>query len=268
MKKRLLTIIVVLTIVLAGCSGSSADDKVITVGASAVPHAEILEAARPQIEAAGYTLEVEVFDDYVMPNKALDNGDLDANYFQHQPYLDDQIEEFGYDFTAAANIHVEPIQIYSKKYTEVSQIEEGSTVYISNAASDQARILSVLANEGLITLKDGVDSKYVTFDDIEENKLNLQFDYDYEASLLPQIYENNEGDLVAINTNYALTAGLDSSEILMGEGDDSPYANVLAVRTEDIDSEKTKVLVDALTSEEVQDFINETYDGAVIPASN
>lgn len=265
--KKITAIIALVAILLTGCSSSS-DDKVITVGATAVPHAEILEAARPQIEAAGYTLEIQVFDDYIMPNKALDNGDLDANYFQHASYLEEQINEFGYDFTAVANVHVEPIQIYSKKYQDISEIEEGATVYMSNSTSDQARILSVLADEGLITIKDGVDSKYITFDDIEENKLNLQFDYDYEASLLPQIYDNDEGDLVAINTNYALTYGVDSSEILMGEGEDSPYANVIAVRTEDVDSEKTQVLVDALTSEEVQTYITDTYDGAVIPATN
>lgn len=267
MKKIILTLVLILG--LTGCANTeAAEDKVITVGATSVPHAEILEAVRPQIEAAGYELDIQVFDDYVLPNKALDNGDLDANYFQHQPYLDEQIKEFGYDFTSVANVHVEPIRVYSQKYSSVDDIEDGATVLLSNSVSDQARILSLFASEGLITLKDGVDPKFVTFDDIESNPKNLNFDADYDPALLPNIYQNGEGDLVAINTNYALGAGIDASEAVLSESEDSEYANVVAVRSEDADSEKTKVLVDALTSDETKEFIETTYDGAVIPASN
>lgn len=265
MKKIILTIALILG--LASC-GAKEDDKVITVGASSVPHAEILEAAKPQIEEAGYTLDIQVFDDYVLPNKALDNGDLDANYFQHQPYLDEQIKEFGYDFTSVANVHVEPIKIYSQKYKEVSEIEDGATVLISNSVSDQARILDLLATQGLITVKKGVDPKLITFDDIESNPLNLQFDADYDPALLPSIYQNGEGDLVAINTNFALSAGINPDDAVLSESEDSEYANVLAVRSEDKDSEKTKVLKQALTSEETRQFIESEYDGAVIPAKN
>lgn len=267
MKRIILTLVLILG--LTGCTNAeAAEDKVITVGATSVPHAEILEAAKPQIEAAGYELDIQVFDDYVLPNKALDNGDLDANYFQHQPYLDEQISEFGYDFTSVANIHVEPIRVYSQKYSSVADIESGSTVLLSNSVSDQARILALFAQEGLITIKDGVDPKFITFDDIESNPLDLQFDADYDPSLLPSIYQNGEGDLVAINTNYALGAGIDPSEAVLSESDESEYANVLAVRSEDADSEKTQVLVDALTSDEIKEFIETNYDGAVIPASN
>ncbi len=266
MNKKNLTLGLVAILGLAGCSNGS--EEVITVGATSVPHAEILEQARPLIEAEGYELDVQVFDDYILPNKALDNGDLDANYFQHQPYLDEQIEEFGYDFESVANVHVEPIRIYSKEYSSVDDIEEGATVLLSNSVSDQARILGIFAEQGLITLKDGVDPKFITFDDIESNPLNLQFDADYDAALLSSIYENGEGDLVAINTNYALGAGVDESEAVFSESEESEYANVLAVRSEDVDSEKTEVLVDALTSDEIKDFIETEYDGAVIPASN
>ncbi len=268
MKKRNLTLGLLLTLGLAGCSSSADTDNVITVGATSVPHAEILEQAKPLVEDAGYELDVQVFDDYILPNKALENGDLDANYFQHQPYLDQQIEEFGYDFVSAANVHVEPINVYSQKYSSIDQIEDGATVLLSNSVSDQARILALFADNDLITIKDGVDPKFITFDDIESNPHNLQFDADYEASLLPSIYNNGEGDLVAINTNYALASGLDKSQAVLSESEDSEYANVLAVRSEDADSEKTEVLVEALTSDEIIDFINEEYDGAVIPASN
>lgn len=266
MKKTILTAGIILG--LTGCSASAAEDNVITVGATSVPHAEILEQAKPIIEADGYDLEIEVFDDYVLPNKALANGDLDANYFQHRPYLDSQIEEFGYDFTAAANIHVEPIRVYSQKYSDISEIEDGATILLSNSVSDQARILGLFAKEGLITIKDGVDPEFITFDDIESNPHNLVFDADYDPALLPTIYQNGEGDLVAINTNYALAAGIDASEAILSESEDSEYANVLAVRTEDADSDKTKELVKVLTSDEIAEFIEEEYDGAVIPANN
>ncbi len=250
----------------AGLSGCTNDeDTTITVGATSVPHAQILEAAKPLVEEEGYDLDIQVFDDYVLPNKALDNGDLDANYFQHQPYLDEQIEEFGYDFTSVADVHVEPIRLYSQKYSSVDEIEKGATVLISNSVSDQARILNLLASNDLITIKDGVDPEFITFDDIEENPLHLKFDADYDPALLSSIYENGEGDIVAINTNYALGSGIDAEEAIISEGDDSEYANVLAVRTEDVDSEKTEVLVDALKSDEVTSFIEDEYDGAVIP---
>ncbi len=264
--KKIIFVICVLVVVLTGCKRN--DDKTITVGASSVPHAEILEAARSQVEAQGYKLDIQVFDDYTLPNKALDNGDLDANYFQHEPFLEDQEQEFGYKFNAVANIHVEPIRIYSKKYNSVDEIKKGSTILISNSISDQARILSLLAENDLITLKQGVDSKYATLDDIKSNPLELKFKTDYDPSILAKVYENNEGDLVAINTNYALTAGIDQSEALISESDDSDYANCLVVRDEDKNSEKTKVLVKALTSDETKKFINEEYDGAVIPAKN
>lgn len=266
MKKTILAGAIILG--LTGCSGSQEADKVITVGATSVPHAEILEQAKPLIEADGYQLEIEVFDDYVLPNKALDNGDLDANYFQHQPYLDEQISEFGYEFENAANIHVEPIRVYSQNFKSADEITDGATVLLSNSVSDQARILALFADEGLITIKDGINPQFITLDDIATNPKNLKFDANYDPALLPSIYQNNEGDLVAINTNYALGAGIDPNEALLSEGDDSEYANILAVRTEDKDSEKTQELVKVLTSDEIATYIEEQYDGAVIPANN
>ncbi len=262
--KNLILTIIIATL-LTGC-GNSNDDTTITVGATSVPHGEILEAARPLIEDAGYNLQIEIFEDYTLPNKALQNGDLDANYYQHLPFLENEENQFGYDFESVASIHVEPIRIYSKKYTTIDEIEPGSTILISNSVSDQSRILALLEQNGLITFKAGTDSKFATFDDIEENKLDLQFDYDYDPAILSKVYENGEGDLVAINTNFALAAGIDTSESIISESEESDYANILVVKSEDADSDKTQVLIDALTSEQVRTFIEDTYDGAVIPA--
>lgn len=266
MKKVFFSLIIVL-ISLGGCT-SQDSSKDIVVGASVTPHAEILEAARTEVESAGYNLKVEVYDDYVMPNKALENGDIDANYFQHEPYLEQQEAEFGYDFSNVADIHVEPIRIYAHDYQKLNEIPDGATIAMSNSIADHARVLAVLEEEGLISFKPGVNKSEASFEDIDENKKNLKFEYDYEASLLPTIYQNNEADLVAINTNYALGAGIPVKEAIISEGDDSPYANILVVRKEDEESEKTKVLKSALTSEHVKTFIKNNYDGAVIPVEN
>ncbi len=267
MKRKLSVLGAVAVLGLTGCASYS-EDKTIVVGASSVPHAEILEFAETQLSDLGYELDVQVFDDYVLPNKALANGDLDANYFQHQPYLDEQVKEYGYEIESVANVHVEPIKLYSQNYSSVDDIENGATILLSNSVSDQARVLNVLAENDLITIKDGVDPEFITFDDIESNPLDLQFDADYDPALLTKVYDNNEGDIVAINTNYALAAGLDSSSALLSESDDSPYANVIAVQSSEVDSPKTEALVTALTSDETADFISTQYDGAVIPASN
>ncbi len=265
MIKKLSGLLLAVVIILTGCLGEDIDNTIV-VGASSVPHAEILEAARDEIKNSGYELEIVVFDDYIMPNKALLNGDIDANYFQHKPYLNSQIEEFGYDFTAVSDIHIEPINIYSKVYEDIDDIKEGSTIYMSNSVSDQARVLALLETNGLIKLDDSVDRSIASFDDIIDNPYDLLFDYDYEPSLLASIYENNEGDLVAINTNYAIANNLNLDEAIISESSESDYANALVVNTSDVDSEKTQVLKSALTSDSVKTFINETYDGAVIPA--
>ncbi len=265
MKK--LSIILLSLVLLTGCSAPSSDN-VIKVGATAMPHAEILEAARSEVEKYGYKLKIIVFGDYVMPNKALANGDIDANYFQHQPYLDQQIDYFDYDFENAGAIHVEPIKIYSQKYQKVTDIEKGATVMMSNSEADQSRVLNVLAKADLITFKSAVNPENVKITDIESNPKQLKFRTDYDPSLLPKIYENGEADLVAINTNYALSAEINQDEVLLSEEEDSPYANILVVQSKDINNEKTKVLKNALTSSKVQSFINDEYHGAVIPVTN
>lgn len=262
--KKLLSAVAALVLVLVGCSSTQEQDKIITVGASSVPHAEILEAAKPSVEAAGYELEIVVFEDYILPNKALEAGDLDANYFQHLPYLADQTAEFGYDFKAVAPIHVEPIGFYSKTVKSLDELADGATIILSNSIADHGRALSLLEDEGIIKLDPAIERSQATTEDIIENPKNLVFDYSYEASLLPTIYENGEGDAVLINTNYALSAGIDPSTAIAIEGSESDYANYVVVNSADENSEKTQVLVDALKEQSTIDFINETYEGAVV----
>ena len=247
-------------------NGSGEETKVLTVGASNIPHAEILEKAKPILEEQGIDLEIETYQDYILPNKDLENGEIDANYFQHIPYLESQIADNGYDFVNAGGIHIEPIGVYSKKYDSLEELPEGATILMSNSVADHGRILTLLEKKGLITLKEGVEKTAATLDDIAENPKNLQFDYEYEAALLPQLYENEEGDAVLINSNYAIDAGLNPLEDSIAiEDKESPYVNVIAVNSGDEDNEEIKALVEVLRSEEIQDFILDEWGGAVVP---
>jgi D-methionine transport system substrate-binding protein len=242
--------------------------KELVVGASNVPHAEILEEAKPLLAEKGIDLKIETFQDYVLPNKALDDKELDANYFQHIPYLEAQKKEHGYDFVNAGGIHIEPIGIYSKKYKSLDELPEGAHIIMSNSVADHGRILTMLENEGLIKLKEGVNKTEATLEDIVDNPKKLKFDTEYEPSLLPQIFNNGEGDAVLINSNYAIDAGLNPIEDSIAiEDKESPYVNVIAVRKGDENKEEIKALVEVLHSKEIQDFILEKYDGAVVPVS-
>ncbi|MGG7620080.1 MetQ/NlpA family ABC transporter substrate-binding protein [Robertmurraya sp. GLU-23] len=246
----------------------AAETTELVVGASNVPHAEILEEAKSLLEEKGIELKIETFQDYILPNQALESGDLDANYFQHIPYLESQMAEHGYDFANAGGIHIEPMGVYSKKYESLDDLPEGAHIIMSSSVADHGRILTMLEKEGLITLKEGVNNVEATVEDIAENPKNLHFDTEYEASLLPQIYNNDEGDAVLINSNYAIDAGLNPIEDSIAiEDKESPYVNVIAVRKDDENSEAIKALVEVLHSKEIQDFILEKYKGAVVPVS-
>ncbi|WP_338449324.1 MetQ/NlpA family ABC transporter substrate-binding protein [Niallia oryzisoli] len=281
MKKWLTALFtLVFVLVLAACGGATEEKKddsaaeskeemkKLVVGASNVPHAEILEQAKPLLEEKGIELQIETFQDYVLPNQALASGDLDANYFQHIPYFETQIKENGYEFANAGGIHIEPIGIYSKKYKSLKDLPENAKVIISNSVADHGRVLSLLEKEGLITLKEGIDKTAATIDDIVENPRNLEFDTEYAAELLPQIFNNNEGDIVLINSNFAIDAGLNPlKDSIAIEDKESPYVNIIAVRKGDENKEEIKALVEVLHSKEIQDFILEKYDGAVVPVS-
>jgi D-methionine transport system substrate-binding protein len=277
--KKIFSLVLALSFVLllAACGTSEekseggtdkAEATKLIVGASNVPHAEILEEASAILAEKGIELEIETFQDYVLPNKALESKKLDANYFQHIPYLTSQIKENGYDFVNAGGIHIEPIGVYSKKYKNLNDLPDGAQLIMSNSVADHGRLLSLLEAEGLIKLKEGIDKTTATTEDVVENSKNLKFDTNYEAALLPQIYNNGEGDAVLINSNYAIDAGLNPLEDSIAiENSESPYVNVIAVRKGDETKDAIKTLVEVLRSKEIQDFILEKYEGAVVPVS-
>ncbi|MBA4536924.1 MetQ/NlpA family ABC transporter substrate-binding protein [Bacillus aquiflavi] len=274
MKKRLSILLsFALVLVLAACGSSESKDektgnKEIIIGASNVPHAEILEEAAPLLKEKGIELKIETFQDYVLPNKALADKELDANYFQHIPYLEAQIAEHDYDFEIAGKVHLEPIGVYSKKYKSLEELPDGAEILMSNSVSDHGRILAMLEQKKLITLKEGVEKVKATVDDIEDNPKKLIFKTEYDPALLPQIYNNDEGDAILINYNYAIDAGLNPFEDAIAiEEKDTPYVNVVAVRKGDKDKEEIKALIEVLHSKEIQDFILEKYEGGVIPVS-
>ncbi|MFD9625904.1 MetQ/NlpA family ABC transporter substrate-binding protein [Peribacillus muralis] len=276
MKKFLgFALILVLSIALAACGSdkdkSSSDTKKesekLVVGASNVPHAEILEEAKPLLKEKGIDLEIKTFQDYVLPNKALNDKELDANYFQHLPFLESAIKENGYDFVNAGAIHIEPIGLYSQKYKSIDKLPKGAKIILSSSVADHGRALSLLEKNGIIKLKEGVDKTTATTKDIVENKKNLTFDAEYEAALLPKIYESGEGDAVLINSNYAIDAGLNPlKDSIAIEKSESPYVNVIAVNKGDENKKAIKTLVEVLHSKEIKDFILEKYKGAVVPA--
>lgn len=251
----------------SGSSDSSAaegESTKLVIGASVTPHAEILEQAKPLLAEEGIDLEIKTFDDYVLPNKALENGDIDANYFQHIPYLNKQIADNGYDFVNAGAIHIEPMGLYSKRISDISELEDGATVLTSTSESDWGRILTILQDADLITLKDGVDTETATFDDIAENPKNLEFKHDVDPSLLATAYQNDRADLIAINANFAFGIDLNpADDSVLLEADNSPYVNVIAVRSGDEDSDKIKKLIEVLHSDEIKDFVEEQWQGSV-----
>ncbi|MCM3618932.1 MetQ/NlpA family ABC transporter substrate-binding protein [Sutcliffiella horikoshii] len=277
MKKLLsFSIISILVLVLAACGsggsngegGASIKEGKLVVGASNVPHAEILEEAKPLLEEKGIDLEVKVFTDYIIPNQALRDGDIDANYFQHEPYLKSQIDENKYDFVSAGGVHIEPIGVYSQKYESLEELPEDAEILMSNSVADHGRILAMLEEKGLITLKNGVEVTSASIEDIEDNPKNLKFNTQFEAAFLPQAYLNGDGDAVLINGNYALGAEIDPEKeaIALESGEENPYVNLIVVRGDDEENEQIKELVKVLQSDEIKAFIDEKYKGSVLPA--
>ena len=242
------------------------DDKTLTVAASETPHSEILEAAKPILEEEGYDLEVTVFDDYVQPNEVVESGDFDANYFQHIPYLNSFNEEKGTHLVNAGGIHYEPFGIYPGTKSSLDDIADGDTIAVPNDTTNEARALLLLQDNGIIKLKDGAGLE-ATVNDIEENPYNVEI-VELAAEQVARVAE--ETSYIVLNGNYALQAGYSvSKDALAYETSDSEaaktYVNVIAVKEGNENSDKIKALVDVLKSDEIKDFINEKYDGAVIP---
>lgn len=249
-------------------NGSTSGANTLVVGASNGLHTLILEKAKPILAKQGVDLEIRPYQDYIMPNQDLDSGDLDANYFQHIPYLENEIASKGYNFVNAGGVHIEPIGIYSQKYKSVNDLPKGATIIISNSVTDQGRILTLLESLGLIKLADGIDKSAATISDIVENPKKLKIDANSAPELLVAYYEEGEGDAVVINSNFAIDAQIDPiKDSIAIEGADSPYVNVIAVRKGDENKESIKKLLDVLHSKEVQDYINAEWGGAVVPVS-
>lgn len=250
----------------ASSNSDSKDNVTLTVGASNTPHAVILEKAKPILAKEGIDLKIEKYQDYVLPNQHLESGELDANYFQHLPYLELSMKENGYDFVNAGAIHIEPIGIYSKKYKSLEDLPEGATILLSSSVSDHGRMLSLLEAKGLIKLKDGVDKTAAEIKDIAENPKKFKFDANTAPEMLVQMYENNEGDAVLINSNFAIDNGLNPlKDAISLEDKESPYVNIVAVRAGDETKPEIKKLIEVLTSKEIQDFIIEEWKGSVVP---
>ncbi|MEO6677139.1 MAG: MetQ/NlpA family ABC transporter substrate-binding protein [Pseudomonas sp.] len=253
-----------LLVALAAVAAFSAQaDETLTVAATPVPHAEILEFVKPALAKEGVNLQVKVFTDYIQPNVQVAEKRLDANFFQHQPYLDEFNKAKGTNLVAVAGVHLEPLGAYSSKYKKLDELPGGANVVIPNDATNGGRALLLLAKAGLIKLKDS-NNILSTTKDITENAKDLKF-RELEAATIPRVL--TQVDLALINTNYALEAKLDpSKDALVIEGNDSPYVNILVARPDDKDSDAMKKLVAALHSPEVKAFILEKYKGAVLPA--
>lgn len=247
--------------IFTGCSKKNSSN-VIKVGATPRPHAEILNLLKEDLKEKGYTLEVVEFTDYVTPNEALENSEIDANYFQHLPYMESFNQERGYHLVSAAGIHIEPMAVYSKKVSALADLASGSTVAIPNDPTNEGRALLLLQSAGLIKLDEN-SGLTATPINIVENSKNLKFK-EIEAASIPRVLP--DVDLAVINGNYAIPAGLVATrDGLFVEGSDSPYVNIICVKEGNEASEKIQALVNAVKSEKVKKYISENFqNGEVI----
>ena len=277
MKKvfALIAALAISALALAGCgsqqsassgasSAASSGAKTLKVGATAVPHAEILEAAKPLLEKEGITLEIVEFNDYVQPNLALNDKELDANFFQHEPYLKNFMDEHKeVKLKNAAGIHIEPMGVYSKKIKKLDELKDGATIAIPNDPTNGGRSLLLLEKAGIIKLKEGVGEK-ATVGDIAENKKNIKFQ-EVEAAQVPRTLD--DVDAAVINSNFAMQVNLDpTKDAMFIEDSTSPYVNIIAVREGDENHPEIQALIKVLHSDEIKQFITEKYKGAVVPA--
>ena len=281
MKKKLLALLLGLTLCLslAACGGSTddtaADDTAdtagddaaetvtLTVAASPTPHAVILEQCVPILAEQGIDLVINEYSDYVVPNTAVEDGDEDANYFQHIPHLEEFNETRGTHLVDVASVHIEPMGVYAGKTASLEELADGAVIAIPNDATNEGRALLLLEAQGLITLDDS-SNLTATPNNIVDNPKNLEFQ-ELEAATIPSVLA--DVDLAVINSNYALGAGLNpTTDALAIESSDSPYVNVLVVKEGNENNEAIQALVEALHSDTIRDYITETFDGAVVPA--
>ncbi len=265
--KKIIALILTLALCLAlAACGGAADEKTITVAASPTPHAEILKVAAEVLSKEGYSLEITEYADYVVPNNVVEDGEIDANYFQHVPYLDTFNAENGTHLVSVAMVHYEPFGIYAGTKSAIADLAQGDQIAIPNDGSNRARALLLLEQEGIITLKEGVGME-ATVLDIAQNALELKI-VEMEAAQIAGVRDSVA--LAVINGNYALNAGLNAGTDAIATEDAASisattYANVLVVKEGNEESEKIQALKMALLSQEVKTYINETYSGAVVP---
>lgn len=267
MKKKVVSLLsaaALTAVLLTGCGGGS-DDKTITVAASATPHAEILEQAKPLLEAKGYTLEIKVFSDYVQPNNVVESGDFDANYFQHLPYMEEFNAEQGTHLVSVGGIHYEPFGLYPGKSSDLADMQ-GASIAVPNDTTNEARALLLLQDNGYLTLKDGAGLTATKLD-IVDNPYNIEI-VELEAAQIPRTLQDVTFGIM--NGNYAMEAGYTVAEnalLYEDEGSDATttYVNVIAVKEGNENSDKIKALVEVLKSDEIREYINATYNGGVVP---
>lgn len=269
-RRNIVSIAIILSLVigsaaLTGCGGKDGDDKTIKVGASPAPHAEILKEVESELEKDGYKLEVVEFQDYVQPNKALDAGDIDANYFQHKPYMDEFNAKQETELVSIGAIHYEPLGLYQGEKKSIDELAEGDKIAVPNDTTNEARALLLLESEGLIKLKKDAGLT-ATKQDVVENPKKFEI-VELEAAIIPRSMSSVA--MGVINGNYALSAGIKEETAITFESSDSAaaktYANIIAVKKGNEDSEKSKALLKAMTSDKIKKFIEKKYGKAVVP---
>lgn len=269
-RRNILSLAIILSLVigsvaLTGCGGKDGEDKTIKVGASPAPHAEILKEVKAELEKDGYKLEIIEFQDYVQPNKALDAGDIDANYFQHKPYMDEFNAKQGTELVSIGAIHYEPLGLYQGEKKSLDELAEGDKIAVPNDTTNEARALLLLESEGLIKLKKDAGLT-ATKQDVVENPKKLEI-VELEAAIIPRSMSSVA--MGVINGNYALSAGIKEETAITFESSDSAaaktYANIIAVKKGNEDSEKSKALFKAMTSDKIKKFIEKKYGKAVVP---
>ena len=269
-RRNIVSIAIILLLVigsaaLTGCGGKDGDDKTIKVGASPAPHAEILKEVKAELEKDGYKLEIVEFQDYVQPNKALDAGDIDANYFQHKPYMDEFNAKQETELVSIGAIHYEPLGLYQGEKKSLDELAEGDKIAVPNDTTNEARALLLLESEGLIKLKKDAGLT-ATKQDVVENPKKLEI-VELEAAIIPRSMSSVA--MGVINGNYALSAGIKEETAITFESSDSAaaktYANIIAVKKGNEDSEKSKALFKAMTSDKIKKFIEKKYGKAVVP---
>lgn len=262
MKKLIIGLMLTLSLALVGC-GNGNDEKTITVGASPEPHSKILEQVKDDLKNEGYELKIKDYSDYVQPNLAVENGEIDANFFQHEPYLENFIKERGSELISVGKIHIEPMGLYSKKIKSLDELQKGAKISIPNDATNGGRALLLLEKNNLIKLDEKAGYN-ATEKDIVENPKEIKIQA-LEAAQLSRTLD--DVDASVINGNYALEADFNPvKDAIILEEKNSPYANVLVVKKGNENQEKIKALVKALQSDKVKKYIEDNYDGGVIPS--